>query len=179
MEKGFEDTFDKILKNINDWLKFAEQKNTGLLALNTGIIWGISRLLDGLNIENNILYWSHIIAYILMILSAFICILSFLPILKNRWWLKKEKKESSDNMLYFGDISKYNSGDYLKLVKYKYNIEDYEFKNFEKDFAEQIVINSKIALDKYTKYILSSWLTILGIIIFTINLSFDYIGKQI
>jgi hypothetical protein len=177
IEKGFEDTFDKIFKNINDWLKFAEQKNAGLLALNIGIIWGVSRLLEGFKITNEILYCFHVLAYGLIILSSIICIFSFLPILTNRWWLKKKEKSHDDNIFYFGDISKYNSGDYLKLIKIKYNIENYKFNGAEKDFADQIIINSKIALDRFIFYMYSSWLTVFAIIIFVVTLSIDYIGK--
>ncbi len=174
MESELEKILEKVLKSVNEWLKFAEQKNATLIALNAGIIWGVSKLLNNIVIESTFLYWVSYGAYGFIAFSIFICILSILPILKKRWWLKKEEKSSDDNMLYFGDISKYNSGDYLKLLKKKYNIKDYEFKNSEKDYANQIVINSKIALDKYKNFTFASWLTIIGIILFLLTLSVNY-----
>jgi hypothetical protein len=30
-----------IFKNVNEWLRFAEQKNAALLLLNGGMIWGL------------------------------------------------------------------------------------------------------------------------------------------
>ena len=83
-------------------------------------------------------------------------------------------QSSDDNMLYFADISKYNSGDYLKLLKKKYNINEYEFKNSEKDYANQIIINSKITLDKYKYFTFASWLTIIGVALFLLTMSVDY-----
>ena len=94
MESDFEKVLEKILKGVNEWLKFAEQKNATLIALNAGIIWGVSKLLNNIKIESVPFYWISYVAYGFIALSALICILSILPILKKRWWLKKEEKSS-------------------------------------------------------------------------------------
>lgn len=166
MEGELEKVLDKIFCNINDWLKFAEQKNSTLVVLNAGLIWGVARILNNIAIDDSNLCTFIYIAYALLIVSTLICIYSFMPILINRWWLKRKKKDESDNIFYFADIAKYNSMDYLLLLQKKYGIENYTFTNPEKDYSQQIVINSKIALDKYNNFKVSSQLTTLGIIIF-------------
>lgn len=166
MERKLETILNNIFCNINDWLKFAEQKNSTLIVLNAGLIWGVARILNNSVIDDSYFFVFIYIAYTLLIVSTLICIYSFMPILKNRWWLKKDKKDETDNIFYFGDIAKYNSIDYLILLQKKCDLKDYSVTNLEKDYSQQIVINSKIALDKYNNFKVSSQLTTLGIIIF-------------
>tara|TARA_R100000935_G_C2793606_1_gene147126 strand:+ start:260 stop:481 length:222 start_codon:yes stop_codon:yes gene_type:complete len=48
---------DGIFKNVNEWLKFAEQKNAALLLLNGGMIWGITRVLSAVDLVPKMSYW--------------------------------------------------------------------------------------------------------------------------
>ena len=38
-----EEQLQKIFTNVNDWLKFAEAKNFGLLSLNAAIVFGFTQ----------------------------------------------------------------------------------------------------------------------------------------
>ena len=39
-----EEQLNSIFANVNEWLKFAEAKNFGLMTLNAGVIFGISQI---------------------------------------------------------------------------------------------------------------------------------------
>src|SRR4028119_877820 len=102
------DDLKYIFTNVNDWLKFAEAKNAGLLALNVAATIGLlevdKKLFDPLPSTYGIL----LIAFCV---SSAICIYSILPYL--RWIKSHVKLGASDfstkkadlNVLFFGDIS--------------------------------------------------------------------------
>lgn len=99
MDTELDKKLDTIFKNVNDWLKFAEQKNAALLVLNVGLIWGISRVLPN-NVEFGPLnYWLNLIGFTLLIASAIACIVSFMPVLNDCWFSQGEQKKS-DNSLF-------------------------------------------------------------------------------
>lgn len=161
---------DSIFGNINDWLKFAEQKNAALLLLNGGIIWGVTRVLDKMTVTSMSSCFIFF-AYVLTVASALICLTSFLPVLNQKWFKPKEKSPS-DNCLYFAHAAKYGANDYLKLLAKKLNYENSktEFTEFEVDLAKQIVTNSEIALDKYNKFKLATYCTIFAVVVFLLSI---------
>src|SRR5258706_924904 len=105
--------------NINDWLKYAEAKNAGLLALNIACIIGLvqadATFNGGLKTYQGILI-------ILFCISSCLCIYSILPVL-NKWFRFYKKLDDSKfqsqlnslNALYFGDITKLSSDQFIKL----------------------------------------------------------------
>lgn len=173
MDTELDKKLDTIFKNVNDWLKFAEQKNAALLVLNVGLIWGISRVLPN-NVEFGPLnYWLNLIGFTFLIVSAIACIVSFMPVLNDCWFSQGEQKKS-DNSLFFGDIAKYDAASYLKLVISKLPESDIKSSNFDLDYANQITNNAKITLTKYKWFGASSKITILGSIILSASLLFLY-----
>ena len=111
MEEDFLSKLGSIFKNANDWLKFAEQKNAALLVLNGGIVWGITRVLNATTKIPDTAYWLNLLGYSLTAISALICIISFLPIIQERWF-KPEEKSTTDNCLYFAHSAKYEAREY-------------------------------------------------------------------
>lgn len=168
-----EEKLEKVFSNVNDWLKFAEQKNAALLVLNGGIIWGVTRVLAKVEGLGDVSYWSSLTGYVFLVASAIICLISFLPVLDEKWF-KPEEKESSDNCLYFGDIAKYSKSDYLKLLCEKFELNDYKPNSFELDLSSQVVTNAEIAVDKYKRFKLASKLTISAVVAFSISVGFYY-----
>lgn len=162
MDFDFGDVLEKRLKHVNDWLQFAEKKNATLIALDLGVIWGISRLLDLTKIggATNLLLLS--IGGLLVMVSIFVCLFSFLPILQKSDVVGKLKKSSDDNSLFFGDIAKYDSNEYLQLLLLRYGMENYKVSHAHKDYSEQIVTNSKIAKHKLDVFRVSAWFTFFG-----------------
>lgn len=167
MNEDYYSKLDSIFKNVNEWLKFAEQKNAALLLLNGGMVWGVTRVLNIVDLVPYMSYWINIIGYSLTAISALICIISFLPILQQRWF-KPEKACPSDNCLYFAHAAKYEARDYLKFLakKLDYEKEKTKFTEFEIDLSKQIVTNSEIALDKYKRFRLAAIFTIFSVILF-------------
>jgi hypothetical protein len=170
MNEDYHSKLDGIFKNVNEWLKFAEQKNAALLLLNGGMIWGVTRVLSAVDLVPKISYWLNIIGYSLVAVSTLICIISFLPILQQRWF-KPEKTSPSDNCLYFAHSAKYDARDYLTLLAKKlgYEKEKTTFTEFEVDLSKQIVTNSEIAFDKYKRFKLSAIFTISAVILFLLS----------
>jgi len=161
---------DTIFKNINDWLKFAEQKNAALLVLNVGLIWGVSRVIPkGIEL-GNLNYGLNIGGYTCLIISAIACVISFMPVLNDCWFSHGERK-NSDNSLYFGDIAKYEAKSYLKLVISKLPTSGVKHCELDLDYANQITNNAKITITKYKWFGVSSKITILGAVLLSISIS--------
>lgn len=170
MDSELDKKLDTIFKNVNDWLKFAEQKNAALLVLNVGLIWGVSRVLPT-NVELEPLnYWLNFIGYACLILSAIACIISFMPMLNDCWFSQGERRQS-DNCLFFGDIAKYDAASYIKLLINKLPEPTVKESGFDLDYANQITNNAKIALTKYKWFGVSSKITILGSVLLSISLT--------
>ena len=73
-----EEQLYKIFNNVNDWLKFAEAKNFGLLSINAAVILGFLQIPFAEN--SNYEKVSNWIIPIFTFLSFFPCILSLFPI---------------------------------------------------------------------------------------------------
>lgn len=169
MDSELNKKLDTIFKNVNDWLKFAEQKNAALLVLNVGLIWGVSRVLPK-NAELDALnYWLNFTGYACLIISSITCIVSFMPVLNDCWFSQGERK-NSDNCLFFGDIAKYDTNSYIKLVISKLPESNLTESKFDVDYANQITNNAKITLTKYKWFGVSSKITILGSILLSVSL---------
>lgn len=174
MELNLEDKLESILKHVNDWLKYAEQKTATLLALNAGAVWGVSRILNGTTSEQVYVYWGSSIGYVFLLLSVFVCLTSFFPVL-NTPWFKPGEKNDNDNSIYFGHIAKYRASEYLNLLKSKTGF-DNECLNWELDYANQITSNASIALDKFKRYKLASWLFFIAVLFFLVAFGINFFG---
>lgn len=177
-EAKIERLLESIFKNINDWLKFAEQKNVTLLVLNTGIVWGVSRIINRDFLESVLIITGISVGYLCNFISIIICIVSFMPILAGKWFRIGDKRES-DNIFFFHDIAKYSKREFLELIKKKYGIKEYRFSDIEKDYADQIVNNADIALNKYRQFKIASKFTILSIIFFIIFTTIVLLGGKL
>lgn len=131
-----------ILGNINDWIKYSDTKATILLTLYGVIITIIysnsTDVLSGITNSNWTLTFSIIVVIfsLLSIVFAFLCIN---PQLKN---------ENPNSIIYFGHIQKkfQNANDYLSS-----SLEIIENENsYQKELAEQIHTNSRIAWKKFS-----------------------------
>lgn len=169
MDSELDKKLDTIFKNVNEWLKFAEQKNAALLVLNGGLIWGVTRAIPKDIQVDNISYWLNVAGFGCLIISAIACIVSFMPVLNDCWFSQGERR-ASDNSLFFGDIAKYDADSYLKLVLSKLPKSEIKGTKFDLDYANQITNNAKITLTKYKWFGVASKITILGAILLSISL---------
>lgn len=148
----------EAFKNVNDWLKFAEAKNAMLIGFNGVVIFGIQ---GNATINFDTLLNIYIsIAFILLVFSTVICLLSFVPRLKkisgfytskdtaNRWFFEHLKKMREQEII--DKIANYNDNSSPTPL--------------DRDLANQIKQNSIIASEKYSHFTVAIWLTMSAII---------------
>ena len=157
MNEDLKFTFD----NVNDWLKFAEAKNAGMLVLNLGGVIGLLQAWGALtNSESTFFKVILIIAIVLFCISCIICLYSIMPILKKSFRAFKkldegefEKRKTALNILFFGDIALLSADQFIGLFELKIGK---ALDSLEKDLANQITNNADICLQKYQAFHLAS-----------------------
>lgn len=159
-----------IFNNINRWLEFAEKKNTYIFSFFSLIII-FTPFIGKLTSLNLLIKISICIFYLIYIVTITITIISLFPktdILKDEIENGKNKKiYDKDNLLFYGDISKYSQKEYIEALKNKYNI-DVGKNIFAYNLVEQIIINSIITHKKLSCFKITSILTITALIEFAI-----------
>ncbi len=160
MEEKLKDIFD----NVNNWLKFAEAKNATLIAGNGLVIFGIAKLLKDIE-QYYLIYYLYFVIAVLGV-SFCIALISFIPNIKLPNYLFKENNLGESNLLFFGSICKYDETSYLKELKESLNITDEKVleSKFNKMYAQQIIINSKISMKKYQLFNLGLHITLFAIL---------------
>jgi hypothetical protein len=157
---------------INDWLKYAEAKNAGLIGFNLASIYGIMST----NIIENEKYKAIVgLVLVLLCLSSILCLYSILPVL-NKWFRFYKKmsleefkiKGANSNLLFFGDLASLSSKQYIELFEQKHSV---QLTLSEKDFANQITNNSEIALQKFEIFVRAGWLTFISFFLLVILMS--------
>jgi len=163
-----ENVLEKRLQHVNYWLEFAEKKIAVLIVLNGGAIWGISRLIDISELKN--LSVSHLLwgGVVLILISIFCCCASLLPALKKVSYSADQSPSDEDNSLFFGDIAKYDTHEYLALLLRRYSFDSSELKQLHREYAGQIITNARIAKRKYQMFAMSSWFAVIGFLLLTI-----------
>lgn len=170
-----------IFQLVNDWLKFAESKNTALLAFcGVMITANVTYLSAAKNIPSS-LQIGLLLASISLGLSSVISFLSFFPKLDIKHYSLLKKKlddkfkpqtEDTDNFYFFDHLKKYRPTDLLKSIDKLYfgNKLKKPYSKECEDLAGQITINSKIASTKFQLFKASLWFLILSIFITPISL---------
>lgn len=151
------------LNTINDWLKFAEAKNAGLLALNIACVIGLMQ--GGAFFPDGLKFCQGIFIVLFSISSCF-CLYSILPIVNKgfRFYKKKEEKDFMKmmpllNALFFKDISTLSAAQFNHLFEYKHNC---KLSAAEQDFGNQITNNAEICVQKYALFTFATWFTFGG-----------------
>lgn len=131
------------LERVHEWIKSADQKVSIFLAfqgvvlalLFSGIFsWATENLKD-LSCKNLLPFISGII---LVSYSIYKSTSAIIP------RLAKDKKKKS--ITYFGDIAKFDLGDFKKAIK------ETSTEEYENELTEQIYISSKIATRKHSQF---------------------------
>lgn len=153
-----EERLQKIFTNINDWLKFAEAKNFGLLTLNAAFTFGIGQIdFDNDSIVKCACYYVFIPIAFFSFLSS---LLSLFPILTQiekgsymkSWintfsnWIDKEVK--FENIHFYGYLKDIDATEFE--AKYLFKTGNTSgFNDFEKELVTQILYNSRITFLKF------------------------------
>jgi len=157
----------KILSNVNDWLKFAEAKNAGLVIFNSASIVGIMQAFPAGN-DLTIFKW---IMIFLFGLSICISIYTFLPVLNKTFTYQKyedakfELEKNSLNCYFFHHHSKINCKQLLSLLKFKTNSPNHTFTDIDTDNADQIINNAEIAVSKFKLFTWAAYLTFVAVVL--------------
>ncbi|MCP4350085.1 MAG: hypothetical protein GY795_31785 [Desulfobacterales bacterium] len=163
-----EEQLKNIFSNVNDWLKFAEAKNGILTGFNGGAVFTVLTAFlfnkDMAIIKNNFVKAYFTCFAICATLSLIIALVSFLAKIEIPWLFKAEAHPSG-NLIFFGDIRKYTEKNYLDALKNALSIENKKpHTKMEEFYANQIIVNSKIAMQKNTLFNAALWFTISAII---------------
>jgi hypothetical protein len=155
-----EDRLHRILALVNEWLKFAEAKNAALLAANSAIIFGSLKVLET---SPPLPRWLLIYIYLAIVavaLAASLSLLSFLPKTRLPWLGSTKRPTPEDNLLFYGDIACYDPRSFLEALYRQAGTNFSQPDSLEEDYAEQIIINSRIALSKFRFFSLALWITV-------------------
>lgn len=166
-----------IFENVNSWLRFAEAKNGALFAANLALVCGNLRIVCDISKSHQYLFSYLWVVTGVLLISAVICLTSFVPQLKMPWFFKNPTSDL-DNLLFFGHLAKYQP--YVLLEKLEKTFEIQSKKSqIELNYAEQIIVNSKIAVIKYAYFKFAIWLSISAIATPLIAIIFWFINNKI
>jgi len=132
--------------DVKDALKYAEAKNSILLAIN-GVALNVlgGTAFSHIELIKNSPILSIIVALgiVFLLLSIIINLLSFMPVLKYHWLNQEEEYyNDKDNPLYIGDIARYQRNNYIKRIFTIFGEDPEEVNEAEKKYIDQIQINS-------------------------------------
>jgi hypothetical protein len=166
------ETLKDIFSNVNDWLKFAEEKNAALIALNIVSIFGTAATLtqNDVPIPKYILYYLY--SFIICNgLGLCIALYSFWPQTLNEDVFRKKigdffltNSEPGDSVLFYGHIKDYTPEFYLAKLRKSCSKEEGEYYDLELEYANEIIINSRITSRKYNYFKIALFFTLLGIL---------------
>lgn len=182
-----EEQLQKIFTNVNEWLRFAEAKNFGLLSLNAAIVFGFTQtnFKEGSIIEMA----GYYIFFPFTILSFLPCLISLFPIVskierktkdkkdKNiKIFIKKftnwiDKEDSFENIHFFGYLKDIDESTLEAKLQSKTGVTD-SFSDYENELGTQILYNSRITWLKYQFFKMGAFFFLVGIVLFSISLVF-------
>ncbi len=163
----------RIFENVNNWLKYAEQKNTLLLTfigIQITLVKLFMKAFDG---------WL-MASLIFLGLCFLICLMSFFPRTRiSRWWFdfmvrRTNEHAQSHNLIFFGHVAKYTTDEYIAKMEEYLNGEIQGHRNLE-DLCNQILVNSQIASAKLNFFKVSVWLMIIGQFLFLLSFWSQYV----
>lgn len=148
---------DLMLSKVVDWVKYAEAKNAVLVVFDSSLLIALLSLLADKQNTFLIPCWYIIISIVLLIVSAALSLFSFMPILKIIHFNNTNKTEEL-NLFHFGDIAQINAETYIDLLKIRYGFDCCS--EIDKDLANQILVNSRVAVYKLRIFRIALWLTL-------------------
>lgn len=174
-----EEQLYKIFNNVNDWLKFAEAKNFGLLTLNAAIVFGLTQIT--FNNDSVIKMVAFCVFVPFSILSFIPCLISLFPIVTkiesknkkgevrnsmkfiNYLSNKIDKDKSFENIHFYGYLKDLKEEKFEEKFLKKTGSKD-EFTTYERELVTQILYNSRITSLKYKFFKIGAFLFLIGIL---------------
>lgn len=170
-----EEQLQKIFTNVNEWLKFAEAKNFGLLSLNAAIVFGFSQTNfdEGSIIAKTGFYFFSPFA----LLSFLSTIISLFPIVSRiekgayaKSWINKfsnwiDTEAKFENIHFYGYLKDIDESEFESKFLSKINVA-VPFIQYETELATQILYNSRITWLKYQLFKIGAFFFLAGTILF-------------
>jgi hypothetical protein len=159
-----EERLRTVLGTVSEWLKFAEAKLAALVVVNGAAVFGAAQILGSLSTPEwrvNFYLWSFIV---LASLAGVVALVGILPKTALPWIRSTGKSLQSDNLLFFGHIEKYRPDEYLRALAEVAGEAEGTRTPLERQYAEQIIINSRIASTKYTLFRWAAWITLSAVL---------------
>lgn len=159
-----EETLKDIFLNVNDWLKFLESKNAVLVALNGAAILGVLEFIKDIE-SSSYLLTLYLCSFVICVgIGLVISLFSFLPQTKIPYVWRNDIIRDSDNLLFWGDIKKYDAITYLRNLYKNCGQDDNKYSRLELNYANQIIINAKIISRKSSCFKSALWFTLAGVL---------------
>jgi hypothetical protein len=159
-----EDRLHRILKSVDEWLRFAEAKNGALIVANGAIVFGALKALEA---PRALPPWVLLYVYAataVISLAGVIALLSFLPETTLSWLGSTKRPAPEDNLLFYGHAASYDPRGYLEALYERAQLRPTSVSPLEEDYAEQIIVNSRIALRKFGLFTIALWITIVALL---------------
>ncbi len=170
-----EEQLQKIFTNVNEWLKFAEAKNFGLLSLNAAIVFGFTQTTfqDGSIIQKAGFYVFAPFA----LFSFLAALISLFPIVSKiekrayaKSWINKfcnwiDTEAKFENIHFYGYLKDIDESEFESKFLSKINVA-VPFIQYETELATQILYNSRITWLKYQLFKIGAFFFLAGTILF-------------
>ena len=163
-EKKLEDRLRYILASVVDMVKFAESKNAALMAASSALIFGIFTIIgQSPSLHFGIVIYLYIVAVFLG-LGGITCLVSYIPQNSLPRLSSRRQPTRGKNLLFYGNLADLCPESFLKLLYEQSEIELKGIDPIEEDYAEQIIINSRIALLKFRYFTAAIWIILTGLV---------------
>lgn len=145
----------ELLRLVNEWLRFAETKNVGIVGLASGGLTIVVAALGFLR-EEGFGSGSGVtitIGALLMALSLLAGVWSFLPATSMPRWMRArtEAARPDDNLYYFGHLARRQPRDLAATIARRYERQpdpEAAITELHADLAAQVVVNARITMQK-------------------------------
>lgn len=166
-----------ILSMVNQWLQFAEMKNTAIVGLTSTGVSAILIYLVALQEPSTFLLAGLLASGGMMIASLAVALLSFLPQTSLSRFLTEldGAPDERDNFYFYGHLAKYATQPALlanSIARLYFHLEEYDAGDHRshRDLAIQVGINARITNSKYQLFTRAALLFVIGVAMAVVTL---------
>lgn len=166
-----------ILGMVNQWLQFAENKNTAIVGLTSTGVSAVLVYLVSISSPSPLMLSGLLLAGALMIASLSVALLSFLPQTSLTRLLTEVEggPQPSDNFYFYGHLAKYTGKAALladSIARLYFHLDDYDpaEQRSHLDLATQVTINARITTSKYRLFTRAAVLFVAGVAVAVVTL---------
>jgi hypothetical protein len=157
------DKLEDVLESVNGWLRFAEAKNLALITISGAGIWASLRLISNSSLQEFLVWYLAQLAAFLAV-ALLIALISFIPLTSYSILAPTGQVSKKDNLVYFGHLAKYRKTQLITSFARAAGASEPDATDFHSMLAEQIIVNSRIALAKLRYFELGVYAFLLGFV---------------